>query len=298
MPADTPMENMRAANAFTTVHTDTYPFISPKKTDLSGKSVFIAGASKGIGKETALALAEAGCSKIAIGARSDLSSLVDEITKRAAKAGRAAPQVVSLHLDVASEDSVRSAAEKIGQAFGGALDVLICNSGRLEQWSPVAESKPAEWWQTWEVNVKGTYLLNHFFIPLVLKSELKTSILTSSYGAVGMWPGASSYQSSKFATVRLAEFIATEYAEQGIVCYALHPGSIKTELALGLPEELWDMLNDTLELPAHTLTWLSKEHRPWLNGRFVSVTWDMEELESKRKQIEEDNLFKFRLVVS
>ncbi|KAI1350463.1 hypothetical protein F5Y01DRAFT_285860 [Xylaria sp. FL0043] len=298
MPAGTPMENVQAVNSFTTAHNDTYPFISPEKADLSGKSVFVAGASKGIGKETALAMAEAGCSKIAIGARSDLSSVVDEIAKRAAKAGRAAPQVVSLHLDVTSEESVQSAADKIGQAFGGALDVLICNSGYLEPWGPLADSKPSEWWRTYDINVKGTYLLNRFFIPLLLKSETKTSILTSSYGALGTRFGASSYQSSKFATVRLAEFIATEYAEQGLVCYAIHPGGIKTELALGMPKDMWGILNDTLQLPAHTLVWLSKEHRLWLSGRFVSVNWDMEELEGKKEQIEKDNLLKFRLITS
>ncbi|KAI0971159.1 hypothetical protein F4678DRAFT_94531 [Xylaria arbuscula] len=296
MPAGTPMENVAGVTKFTTIHQDTYPFISPEKADLSGKSVFVAGASKGIGKETALALAEAGCSKIAIGARSDISSLADEIAKRAAKAGRAAPQVVSLQLDVTSEESVQAAADKIGQAFGGALDVLVCNAGYLEQWAPVAESNPAEWWRTYEINVKGTYLLNRYFIPLLLKSETKTSILTSSFGALGIRPGASGYQTSKFATVRLAEFIATEYAQQGLVCYSIHPGGIKTELALNMPKEMWGILNDTLALPAHTIVWMSKENRPWLSGRFISVSWDMEELESKKKQIEDDNLFKFRLI--
>ncbi|KAI0914347.1 hypothetical protein F4824DRAFT_457387 [Ustulina deusta] len=299
MPAGTTIENMQAVNSFTTTnHHDTYPFISPEKADLSGKSVFVAGASKGIGKETALALAEAGCSKIAIGARSDLSSLVDEIAKRATKAGRTAPQVVSLVLDVTSEDSVRAAADKIGQAFGGALDVLVCNAGNLEQWLPLAESNPTEWWQSYEINVKGTYLLNRFFIPLLLKSEIKTSILTSSYGALGSRFGASGYQSSKFAIVRLAEFIASEYAEQGLVCYAIHPGGVKTELARNMPEHMWGILNDEPALPAHTIVWMSKEHRLWLSGRFISVTWDMEELESKKNQVVEDNLFKFRLIAS
>ncbi|KAI0537322.1 hypothetical protein GGR58DRAFT_351086 [Xylaria digitata] len=299
MPATTTAENVGAVNSFTSrIHNDTYPFISPDKTDLSGKSVFVAGASKGIGKETALALVEAGCSKIAIGARSDLSSLVDEIAKRAATAGKSAPQVVSLQLDVTSEDSVKAAADKIGEAFGGALDVLICNAGNLEQWLPVAESNPIEWWRSYEINVKGTYLLNRFFIPLLLKSETKTSILTASYGALGTRLGASGYQSSKFAVCRLAEFIATEYGEQGLVCYAIHPGGVKTGLAHNMPEYMWKILNDEPALPAHTLVWLSKEHRSWLSGRFVSVTWDMEELESKKDEIIEGNLFKFRMITA
>ncbi|KAJ2988051.1 hypothetical protein NUW58_g4181 [Xylaria curta] len=297
MAANTPMGNMGAVSSLTTTHHDTYPFISLERTDLSGKSVFVAGASKGIGKETALSLAKAGCNKIAIGARSDLSGLVNEISKAAADAGKSAPQVVSLHLDVTSDDSVKAAADKISQEFGGALDVLICNAGNLEKWLPVAESNPTEWWKSYEINVKGTFLLNHHFIPLLLKSETKTSILTTSYGALGVRPGASGYQSSKFAVCRLAEFIATEYENAGIVCYAIHPGGVKTELAYNMPEDMWGVLNDEPALPAHTIVWLSRERRPWLNGRFVSVGWDMEELESKKDKIVEGNLLKFRMLV-
>ncbi|KAI1189827.1 hypothetical protein F5B17DRAFT_157519 [Nemania serpens] len=297
MAANTPAANRDAVNNYTTVHRDTYPFLSLDKTDLSGKSVFVAGASKGIGKETALALAKAGCSKIAIGARSDISSLAKELSKAATDAGRSVPQVVSLKLDVTSEESVQAAADQIGQAFGGALDVLVCNAGSLEPWHPLAESTPADWWQTYEINVKGTYLLNRYFIPLLLKSETKTSILVSSYGALGVRSGASGYQSSKFAVCRIAEFIAAEYEEQGIVCFSIHPGGVKTELAHNMPEAMWQYLVDEPALPAHTIVWLSKEHRPWLNGRFVSVTWDMEELEGKKDEIVKGDLFKFRMVV-
>lgn len=297
MATNTPAENVKAVHDFLSSHHDTYPFISPDKTDLSGKSVFIAGASKGIGRETALSLATAGCSKIAVGARSDLSDLVDEISKTAVKAGKSAPTILSLELDVTSEDSVQAAAEKIGREFGGALDVLVCNAGNLEQWLPVAESKPTEWWRTYEINVKGTYLLNHYFIPLLLKSETKTSILTTSFGALSVRPTASGYQSSKFAVCRLAEFIATEYESQGLVCYSIHPGGVKTELAYNMPKDMWAVLVDEPALPAHTIVWLSREHRPWLSGRFVSVTWDMEELEKSKDKIVNGNLLKFRLII-
>ncbi|KAI0967406.1 NAD(P)-binding protein [Xylaria arbuscula] len=279
---------------FTQVHKDTYPYISPEKADLSGKSVFIAGASKGIGKETALSYAKAGCTKIAIGARSDLTSLAEEIKT----VSNGTPHVVSLKLDVVSEESVEAAANIISKEFGGALDILICNAGYLEERKPMTESKPDEWWSTWEINVKGPYLLNRFFIPLLLKSELKTSILTSSAGATVTWPGASGYQSTKFAVCRLAEFIAVEYGSEGLVCYPLHPGAIKTELASKMPKDLHVHLSDKLALPADTTVWLTKEHRPWLNGRLVSVAWDMEELLGKKDMIVKDNLLKFRLATS
>jgi NAD(P)-dependent dehydrogenase (short-subunit alcohol dehydrogenase family) len=138
------MENLVATRSFTkTTHTDTYNFISPKNVDLSGRSVFITGASKGIGRATALSYAAAGCSKIAVGARSDLSSLVKEIKEAAGQ--RQPPKVVSLKLDVTSEDSVKAATETIAKEFDGSLDVLINNAGYLEDWKPMVDSDPTEW---------------------------------------------------------------------------------------------------------------------------------------------------------
>ncbi|ETS82152.1 hypothetical protein PFICI_07154 [Pestalotiopsis fici W106-1] len=290
-------ENLRALQSFTeTVHGDTYDFISPKNANLSGRSVLITGASKGIGRATALSYAAAGCSKIAIAARSDLSSIEKEL-KEAAGPQWPAPQVLSLKVDVTSEDSVRAAAETVTREFGGALDVLINNAGYLEDWKPLADSDPTEWWKTWDINIKGTYLCSKYFIPLLLKGNLKTNILTSSYGGIVHWPGASGYQTTKFAVCRLAEFINSEYSDQGLVCFAIHPGSVMTELATNMPKETHEYLTDKPELCGDTIMWLGKEHRPWLGGRFVSVAWDMQELEAKSKDIAERDILKFRLTM-
>lgn len=198
----TTLENLNAVRAFTkTTHTDTYDFISPKNADLSNKSVFITGASKGIGRATALSYAAAGCSKIAIGARSDLSSLENEIKEAAGQ--RQPPKVVVIKLDVTSEDSVKAAAETIAKEFDGSLDVLINNAGYSEKWTPIVDSDATEWWKTWNVNINGTYLCSKYFIPLLLKSDLKTNILTSSYGGLHHFPGASAYQTTKLAVSSL-----------------------------------------------------------------------------------------------
>src|SRR3569833_1178667 len=68
---------------FVNTHNDTYPSISPEKANLSGKSVLITGASKGIGKATACRFAAAGCSRIAIAARSSLSEVEEAIQSAA-----------------------------------------------------------------------------------------------------------------------------------------------------------------------------------------------------------------------
>ena len=289
--------NWPAVASYVSTRKDTYPFIDPTKADLTGKSVLITGASKGIGKATAISFASAGCSKILLAARSDLADVELAVKDAATKAKRPQPLVQSLEVDVTSEVSVRAAAETAADVLGGSLDVLINNAGYLEAWKPIAESTPSEWWRTWEVNIKGTYLAAHYFLPLLLKSETKTIINISSGGAHVLFPGASGYQTTKFALCRLTEFIDKEYYQQGLITISLHPGGVRTELAMNLPADRQYVLTDTPELAADTLVWLSNQRRDWLSGRFASVSWDMEELEQKKQDILQRNLFKFRVTI-
>lgn len=300
MPAQDPSlgdTNWPAVAAYVSSHKDTYPFIDPVKVDLKGKSVLITGASKGIGKATAISFATAGCSKLLLAARSDLADVETAVKDAAKKANRPQPLVHTLKVDVTSEDSVRAAAEAAADLLGGSLDVLINNAGYLEEWKPIAESKPSEWWRTWEVNIKGTYLVTHYFLPMLLKSQTKTIINISSGGAHVMFPGASGYQTTKFAMCRLTEFMDKEYHQQGLIAISVHPGGVKTELALNMPPDKLSVLTDTPELAANTLVWLSRERRDWLSGRFATVNWDMEELEQKKQDILQRNLLKFRVVI-
>ncbi|UKZ51065.1 putative secondary metabolism biosynthetic enzyme [Trichoderma virens] len=282
---------------YVTPRHDIYPFIDPTSANLAGKSVFITGASKGIGKATALAFATAGCSKIAIAARSSLDNVEKDIKEAAAKEKHPEPLVLSLTVDVMSEESVRMAAEATAQTFSGSLDILICNAGYLEDWKNLAESEADEWWKSWEVNMKGTYLCHRYFIPLLLKSQTKTIINCSSIGGHYIMPGASSYQTSKFALARFTEFADKEYYQQGLIVISLHPGGVATELAHNMPTYLHQALIDPPELPAHTFVWLVKERREWLSGRFISVCWDMQELEQKKDEILEKNALKVRVVL-
>ncbi|KAF3934719.1 C-factor [Dactylellina cionopaga] len=291
------ISNIAAIKTFVTEHHDTYPAISPLAADLTGKSVVITGASKGVGYATAISFAKSGCSKIAISARSSLDTLRDDILKAAREAGREPPLIVSMKVDVTSESEVSAFVTEVSSKFSNSVDVLINNAGYLETWAPFADTDPSEWWKSWEVNVKGLYLCSKYFLPLVLASPTKTVLNIASIGAVNIAYGASAYQSTKFAVCRLTEFMINDYWDQGLIAMSLHPGGVKTELALNMPESVHHVLIDEPELPADTMVWLAKERREWLNGRYVSVTWDVEELEAKKKDIVEKDMLKFRLVI-
>lgn len=277
-----------------TTHVDTYPFVDPTKLDMSSKAVLVTGASKGIGRCIALAFASAGASHIAICARSDMASLVDDIAAAAKKAGRRAPKILPIKLDVTDEASVDSARQRVEQEFGR-LDILVNNAGYMEKWVPLGESNADEWWKTFTVNVKGPYLCARAFLPLLLKGGDKTIINISSIGALITMAGASGYQTTKLALLRLSEFLSMDYAGQNLLCYSVHPGSVMTELSSGVPEYLYPNLADKPELAGDTIAWLASQRREWLQSRYVSVSWDMPEFEKKREEIEKNDLLKVRM---
>ncbi|KAK4697769.1 hypothetical protein P7C71_g367, partial [Lecanoromycetidae sp. Uapishka_2] len=287
-PKDKPNPLAAPGDDFTsTLRSDVYPAIDSKNANLHSKSVFIVGASKGIGRALAVSYAQAGTSNIAIGARSDLSATEGAIHDAAKASKKPAPKVLQVRLDVASQSSVQAAAAEIEKSFGG-LDILVHNSGAFHPPAPIVDSDPDAWWNTWDINVRGPYLVTRAFLPLLLKGGDKIIIYMSSVGAWSTGPGLSAYQPSKLALLRFAEFVSVEYGEQGVVAFCVHPGNIPGTDILGpggVPEELRHVFTETVELPGNTVVWLTKERREWLGGRYVSCTWDVEELLGKREEI-------------
>lgn len=281
-----------------TIRNDTYDFVKPEQFNLSSRSVLVTGASKGLGKDNAISFARAGASHIAIAARSGLEDVEKQMKEAAQKAGRKEPTILSLKLDVTDKQSVSDAAAKIEKDFGS-LDIVINNAGYLEKWNNIADSDPDEWWRTWQVNTFGAYLVVRATIPLLLKKDdgLKTVLNVSSVGAHILMAGGSAYQSGKLALIRFTEFINAEYGEQGLLSIAVHPGGVMTELSSGMPTAAHHVLIDQPALAADTFVWLTAERRDWLASRYVSCTWDMEELVGMKDKIVQKDLLKVRLDV-
>ena len=221
-----------------TYHTDTYPFIQPtSSSSLSGKTVFITGASKGIGRALTLSYTRSGVSALALAARSSLNSLLTEIKDVAKTAGVPVPKVFTYTMDVAERAAIEECAAQTAKDLAGRLDILINNAGYLESAKPIAESDPDEWWKTWTVNMRGTYLVTRALLPLMLKGGDKTIVNLSSVGALRPRPGMSGYQTTKVAVCRFTEYIEAEYGNQGVLALAVHPGGVMTELAANMPKE-------------------------------------------------------------
>ncbi|KAB8274363.1 hypothetical protein BDV30DRAFT_248544 [Aspergillus minisclerotigenes] len=267
-----------------TRHSDTYPAVDPRKCDLSGKYVFITGAPKGIGRATALSYAKAGCAGIGIGARTDLSSLVPLLTQAAEQAGKPAPQVAPVTLDVTDAESASAAAASIASSFPR-LDILINNAGYLEKRQ-----------KTWSVNVIGPYLVSRAFLPQMLsKGGDKIVVNLGSIAAHLTSPGASAYQTSKLAVLRFTEFLDVDHGPDGVPTFAVHPGGVPMDMGKRLPEQIHMALTETPELCADTLVFLTEKRREWLAARYISVTWDMEELLQREDEIVREDKLKVRI---
>ena len=284
-------------------HHAQYEDIDPRTTlkgSAAGKIIFMSGASRGIGQATAIAFAQAGAAATYITARSE-----QELEATQAKIIEANPDTQCAYkvCDVTDADQVRAAIEDCVARFGG-IDVADTNAGYLDKWTKIGESDIASWWKSWEVNVKGTYYVARYAIPHLIESARKHAaqgstgghlIFMSSIGAQLLMPGASDYQTSKHAINRLCEFVNVDHGEDGIKCFAIHPGGVATNLGMNMPEALHQYLVDEPELAAGFIVWLCSGKADWATGRYLSGTWDVNELLQMKDQILNDDLLVNRL---
>ena len=295
------MSSIQAQSLEIATHHARYPAIDPETTlkgSASGKVIFITGASQGIGQATAVAFAQAGARAIYLTARSEKAL---EETRARVVGANSQTQCKYMVCDVTEGAQVEAAIRDCVAQFGG-VDAVDSNAGHSERWTKIGESDPVSWWRTWEVNMRGTYHVIRYAIPHLIESAKRHPagghlILISSIGAQMVHPTASGYQTSKLAVNRLCEFVNVDHGEDGVKCFAIHPGGVLTDLAKNLPQELHGSLVDSPELSAAFAVWLCSGKADWAKGRYLSSNWDVDELTKLKDQIVQDDLLVNRLQV-
>lgn len=187
--------------------------------DMTGKTVLITGASRGIGAAAARVFAGAGAN-VALTARSEdaISEIATEIGERA----------IAIPCDVSRYADVAAAVEACESAFGG-LDILIGNAGVIEPISHLDASDPEAWGHVIDINLKGVYYGMRAAIP-VMKAAGGTIITISSGAAHSPLEGWSHYCSSKAGAAMLTRCADTEAGGAGIRAMGLSPGTVATEM--------------------------------------------------------------------
>ena len=243
---------------------------------LRDKVALITGAGSGIGKASALLLAKEGA-KIAVLEREaeDAKRTVEQITETG---GVAIPLVADISKPKQVERAVQKTVDKWGR-----LDIVFANAGINGVWTPIEELEPDEWDQTFDINLKGTFLTLKYAAPH-LKKQGGAIVVTSSVNGNRVFnPGAFAYACTKGAQVILVKCMAVDFAKYGIRINAICPGAIETNISenteqrnmehLGLPKKfpegnqpLTDGKPGTADQVAHLVLFLASDASSHITG--------------------------------
>jgi 3-oxoacyl-[acyl-carrier protein] reductase len=185
--------------------------------ELSGAAL-VTGGGRGIGRSTALELAEAGMN-VAVSARTRA-----QVETVAAEAGG-----LAIEADVSRREDVERMVAETERALGP-IELLVANAG-VALWEEKAwEAEPQEWWRVLEVNVLGVYLCCRAVIPGMLERGRGRIVITGSGAAYLPGSTSTAYAASKAAVWRFGNVLAEQLRPHAIPVFVISPGLVKTKM--------------------------------------------------------------------
>jgi 3-oxoacyl-[acyl-carrier protein] reductase len=210
------------------------------KIDLSGKTVVVTGAGRGIGQSVALAFARAGADVACVSRTEANAQKVAELVKAEGRKSHA------YAVDVAKSSEVDAATEKVLADFGK-VDVLVNNAGITKD-GLLMRMSPEDWDAVLDTNLGGAFNFTRALSRSFIKQRSGKIINVSSIiGLIGN-AGQANYAASKAGLIGFTKSVARELASRGITCNAIAPGFIETDMTHGLKEDLKQKLLDQIPL--------------------------------------------------
>ena len=207
--------------------------MSASSPSLAGQVAVVTGASRGIGRAVAIALAAAGAQVVVNYARS--STAADEVVAESVTAGGSA---VAIQADVSQADQVDGLINGTLKQFGR-VDVLVNNAG-ITRDTLLLRMKLEDWQAVIDLNLTGVFLCTRAVAKIMLKQRSGRIInIASVAGQMGN-PGQANYSAAKAGVIGFTKTVAKELASRGITANAVAPGFIETDMTddLGNTDEI------------------------------------------------------------
>ncbi len=242
---------------------------------MKDKVVLITGASRGIGRETAILFAQVGATVI-INYRSNESAATEVLEKIGIE------KHMKICADMSDPDALEAMIDKVIKKYGK-IDVLVNNAGIFVS-HPIDKVDFDTWQHTWkqtlDVNLIGIANLSFLVAQYMMKKKSGCIINVSSRGAFRGEPECTAYGASKGGLNSLSQSMAKALGKYNISVTAVAPGFVETEMAIPtLESEKGDFIKN--ESPfrrvaspievAHTIVFLAKEESKFLTGGIVDI---------------------------
>lgn len=243
---------------------------------LTDKVAIVTGASRGIGRAIALALAESGADVVVNYAGSEKAA--QEVAAEIEKLGRKA---LVVQADVADAEQVGQMVQRTLDAFGK-VDILINNAGVTRD-NLLMRMKDEEWDQVISTNLKGVYHCIKAVTRQMMKQRSGRIINIASVVASLGNAGQANYVAAKAGVIGLTKSVAREFASRGITVNAVAPGFIETDMTAKLSEDIQAGLLTQIPLQrlgkpediAATVRFLATDQASYITGQTIHVDGGM-----------------------